>query len=81
MYLIVIIYKFIHHKFFVLKKNIIFLIVYFVLLSLNAQDQNLKQALKFFDQKQFTLAQSLFEEEDGEKALFYNARCSQQLNL
>ena len=52
-----------------------------MLLSLNAQDQKLKQALKFFDQKQFTLAQSLFEEEDGEKALFYNARCSQQLNL
>ena len=81
MYLIVIIYKFIHHKFFVLKKYIIFLIVYFVLLSLNAQDQNLKQALKFFDQKQFTLAQSLFEEEDGETALFYNARCAQELNL
>ena len=64
-----------------LKKNIIFLIVYFVLFSLNAQDHKLKQALKFFDQKQFTLAQSLFEEEDGETALFYNARCSQELNL
>ena len=31
--------------------------------------------------KQFTLAQSLFEEEDGETALFYNARCAQELNL
>ena len=52
-----------------------------MLLSLNAQDQKLKQALKFYDQKQFTLAQLLFEEEDGETALFYNARCSQELSL
>ena len=46
-----------------------------------AQSSKINQAFDFFNQKQFSLAQSLFEETDGETALFYNARCSQELEL
>ena len=59
---------------------LIFILVSNLFLS-NAQNSKINQAFDFFNQKQFSLAQSLFEEIDGETALFYNARCSQELEL
>jgi len=59
----------------------IIVIAFLIHFSSSAINDQFNQALKFFDQKQYSLAQSIFKNIEGETALFYNAKCSKELGL
>ena len=62
-----------------MKRLLILFFVVFGLVPSIAQENRISQAIEFFNQKQYSLAQSIFAKIDGETALFYNAKCSKEL--
>ena len=65
----------------ILKKEFFTLIVIcFCFTFSHAQKNNFDFAVQLFEQKQYNIAQSLFQEIDSDLALLYNAKCAQEMS-
>lgn len=62
-----------------MKRLLILFFIFFDFIASFAKENNIDQAIDFFNQKQYSLAQSIFSNIDSETALFFNAKCSEKL--